>query len=64
MPNPLENVAEELDKARAWIEQARQVLQAASQDAPEIQRAVARLERMEAEPTRIEGTIMVRVGLR
>jgi truncated hemoglobin YjbI len=41
-----DTIGQDLSESRAWIEPARQALQAASQDEPEIQRAVARLERM------------------
>jgi chromosome segregation ATPase len=64
----LETVSQDLDEARAKIAATRESLQAAldlqESDIPEISQAVARLERVEAELTRIEEAIMVREGLR
>jgi hypothetical protein len=64
----LETVSQDLDEARARIVATRESLQAAldlqESDIPEISQAVARLERVEAELTRIEEAIMVREGLR
>ncbi len=54
-------------EARAKIVATRESLQAALElqeaDIPEISQAIARLERVEAELTRIEGGIMAREGL-
>ncbi len=64
----LETVGEGIDEARAKIVATRESLQAAldlqEADIPEISQAIARLERVEAELTRIEEAIMVREGLR
>jgi hypothetical protein len=63
----LETVGEDLDEARAKIVATGESLQAAldlqEADIPEISQAIARLERVEAELTRIEGGIMAREGL-
>ncbi len=63
MDNVLDTVSQDLDEARARIVEARQTLQAAPQDAPEIRQAIVRLERMEVEVDRIESGIAVREGL-
>ena len=62
----LETVGEGIDEARAKIVATRESLQAVLDrdiDVPEFRQAIARLERIEAELTRIEGGIMVREGL-
>lgn len=64
----LETVGEGIDETRAKIVATRESLQAAldlqEADIPEVSQAIARLERVEAELTRIEEAIMVREGLR
>lgn len=63
----LETVGQGMDEARAKLVATRESLQAALElqeaDVPEIRQAIARLERMEAELTRIEGGIMARERL-
>jgi hypothetical protein len=63
----LETVGQGIDEARAKIVATRESLQSAldlqEADIPEISHAIARLERVEAELTRIEGGIMAREGL-
>jgi hypothetical protein len=63
----LEVVGQDLDEARAKIVATRESLQSALElqeaDIPEISQAIARLERVEAELTRIECGIMAREGL-
>jgi hypothetical protein len=60
----LETAGQDLDEARAKIVAARQTLQEAPRDTPEIRQDVTRLERMEAELARVEEAIMIREGLR
>jgi hypothetical protein len=61
----LETVGQRIDETRAKIVATRESLQAALdiQESPEISQAIVRLERVEAELTRIEGGIMAREGL-
>jgi hypothetical protein len=66
MLETLETVDQGIDEARAKIVETRESLQAVLDreiDVPEFRQAVARLEWIEAELTRIEGGIMVREGL-
>jgi hypothetical protein len=56
MENTLETIGQDFDEARAKLQAARQRLQEAPQDVPEIRQAVERLDRMEA-------GIVVREGL-
>ena len=62
----VETAGEGIDEARAKIVATRESLQAVlgrEIDVPEFRQAIARLEQIEAELTRIEGGIMVREGL-
>jgi hypothetical protein len=62
----LETVGQDIDEARAKIVATRESLQAVLDrgiDVPEFRQSVERLERIEAELTRIEGGIMAREGL-
>jgi hypothetical protein len=62
----LGTVGQGIDEARAKIVATRESLRAAldlqEADIPEISRAIARLERVEAELTRIQGGIMAKGG--
>jgi hypothetical protein len=57
MTPQLETGGSDLDEARERSRSARQALQAAPQDIPEIRQAVAWLARMEAELGRIDGVL-------
>ena len=62
----IETVGQDIDEARAKIVATRESLQAVLDrgiDVPEFRQSVERLERIEAELTRIEGGIMAREGL-
>ena len=62
MDSTLNSIVHGLEAARSKIATTRQALQAAPTDAPEIQRAIARLERLEAELIRIDGVVTERAS--